>query len=245
MLTKIDKQTYIRVAQECIDEFVHQGSVAKRKIDGSYVTQADILISERMKELLLSVSNDTNFFSEEEEGSLCFPSFILDPIDGTRGFVGKTGEWVVSIAYFKSGKIDNPANAGILFNPSTNLWLESCATRVLEGSENSFLRGVVSRSDFSEAQLKELSRQDIKFEQKGSIALKLGLLSRGDYDFVYSKTNKNIWDIAAGTIICHHSGHGLYNKHGKLEKLESELIEGPLLWCRSYDFAHLRFLLES
>ena len=65
----------------------------------------------------------------------------------------------------------------------------------------------MSRTEWDKGFFKsEELEKSICIAPKGSIALKLGYLASGSCEFVVSKQPKNIWDIAAGTILCKERG---------------------------------------
>ena len=59
----------------------------KEKSSHDYVTAVDLYISNYLKKELNRIDSSIGFFSEEEEGILSDPCWILDPIDGTTNLV--------------------------------------------------------------------------------------------------------------------------------------------------------------
>ncbi len=214
------------------------------KDDGSIVTSADIEISSFVSELL----KGEHFFSEEEEGSLDFPSYILDPIDGTREFSKGSGECVTSLAFMASSTISDKGSWGWLYAPLNGLEIDSndSFVAVQARDEDSSLLGMVSRTDHAKGLFddKAFKAPGIRFVERGSIAFKLGLLSVSACDFVFSATPKNIWDIAAGTVILDKKGYKLFNRLGEVRLLDAERVDGPLLWCKEKNYTRLKYLLE-
>jgi len=248
MLIKIEENSYTKIIQDSLSEYREQESAPSVKPDGTLVTSVDLKISKEFKKLLFLKEPELkiSFYCEEDGGELSFPSYVLDPVDGTRGFVEGNGEWVVSLAYMNSSNLSDGQNQGLLINPDEGLRIESWNLEVRNVGQNRHkkLVGAVSRSDFSKSQALSLQNEKVKIVQKGSIALKLGLLALGKFDFVFSRTPKNIWDISAGTIICKQAGLDLYNKYGKVKELSRTLEEGPMLWCHNKDLKSLSYLLE-
>ena len=67
----------------------------------------------------------------------------------------------------------------------------------------------------------------------GSIAFKLGLLATGSCHFILSANPKNIWDIAAGSILCRQRGILLFNQEGEeITDLRDKFIKGPMFWSK-------------
>lgn len=203
-----------------------------KKSDFSIVTLVDKEVSDLVHKKLsgLITRDGHHFFSEEDQKSFGFPAIILDPIDGTRELAMGLGECVVSLAVMSS-----PSEGyAWLFNPFTGFELHSGMPwfpPVIHNTERLF--GYVSKGDMKKGLLDHVQElTDINIVPRGSIAFKLGLLAGGACDFVYSKTPKNIWDIAAGTLLCWERGFKLYQNGEEINKLNSVRLDGELIWCR-------------
>ena len=203
-----------------------------KKSDFSIVTLVDQEISDLVHLSLMRLVREEgyHFFSEEEQVSFGFPAIILDPIDGTRELAQGLGECVVSLAI-----MDTP-NSGFawLFNPFTGFEISSRSNWVNPVTFNiDKLFGYVSKGDLKKGLLSHIAEIDnLEIVAKGSIAFKLGLLASGACDFVYSKTPKNIWDIAAGTLLCWDRGYKLYQMGMEVRVLDDVRVDGELIWCR-------------
>lgn len=209
------------------------------KSDSTIVTRIDKEISDfvqREMNDLIKYSN-FHFFSEENKVSFGFPSIILDPIDGTRELSKGLGECVVSMALMKSSS----EGFAWIFNPFTGFDIFTSNEMVPALSFNEErLFGYVSRTDFEKGLLNHIeSSSQVFLEPRGSIAFKIALLASGACDFVYSRTPKHIWDIAAGTLLCWQRGLKLYQNGKEVTDLDTERIEGELIWCREKDFEKL------
>lgn len=213
----------------------HELSVSL-KDDKSLVTEIDLFVSTLIKEKLKthSIYNSYSFFSEEEYDQLVFPSAILDPIDGTRELVKGRPECAVSLGLMKSPDIADPENYGWIYNPFSGFSLDS-SVPVVQSHNKSTQKylGMVSRSEFEKGYFNQLLDIDPKIEitPRGSIAFKLGLLASGACDFVLSLSPKNIWDIAAGTILCSKRGIKLYQNGVEIKRLDQVVMKGILLWA--------------
>lgn len=203
----------------------------KKKNDCSPVTEIDLFISElfegeasRLQLPLISEENTNRHYN--------FPAIILDPLDGTKEFVKGLGESCVSAAILHSSWND-PQNTAWLFNPMTGFDLRS---------QNLFARppqqrdkdlvGLVSQSEFDAGMYTNLDQGELSLVPRGSIAFKLGLLAAGACDFVVSLRGKNLWDIAAGTVLCGTRGIGFW-VDGERQKEPRPSYEGRVhLWCR-------------
>lgn len=205
------------------------------KEDQSIVTEIDLFVSLFLKQKLKLINEYSHysFFSEEEYGDLQFPAVILDPIDGTRELVLGRPECAVSLALMVNSKINHPDNYAWIYNPFSGFSLDSKANFVttMNKSKQKIL-GLVSRREYEKGFFKEMLNIDQKIEitPRGSIAFKLGLLASGACDFVLSLSPKNIWDIAAGSILCEQRGIYLYQNGKRISSLDDVKLNGMLLW---------------
>ena len=205
------------------------------KNDKSLVTEIDIFVSNLIKKKLfnhLSYSHYV-FFSEEDFKEYTFPCAILDPIDGTRELVAGRPECVVSLALMKVPDIDHPDNYAWLYNPFSGFSLDSSTPFVasLDKSVQKFLT-FVSRTEYHKDYYKKyLNHPQIEITPRGSIAFKLGLLASGASDFIVSLEPKNVWDIAAGTILCAQRGIYFYENGKRITILERQKYGGVLIWA--------------
>ena len=206
------------------------------KSDQTIVTEIDLFVSNLIKDKLKNHAKyrDYNFFSEEEFDKLIFPSAVLDPIDGTRELAKGRAECAVSLALMKSPKLSDPENYGWLYNPFSGFSLDSSIPFVASNTKSTQkILGMVSRSEFEKGYFKDLINIDPKLEitPRGSIAFKLGILASGGCDFVLSLSPKNIWDIAAGSVLCAQRGMKMYQNGVEITQLDKVHIKGILLWA--------------
>ena len=208
--------------------------VATKK-DDSPVTKLDLDLSLLIKNFFLKDETyiDWNFYSEEDHGELKFPAIVLDPIDGTRELVKGVGECAVSLALMPSSRLSE--GFGWIFNPFTGFEVSSDQTYFPPANSLEWpLNGLISRSEWSRGYYETFKNTRVQLVPRGSIAFKLGLLAAGSCDFVYSMRPKNIWDIAAGSIILHKRGYSFYLLEGEeLDSLGTKLYTGPMMWAKA------------
>ena len=188
-----------------------------------------------------------SFYSEEEPNSeIKAPMIMLDPIDGTREYRKGTDECCVSMSFLNSFENENE-NIHWIWNFRNNNSLFSYKGKIekINKTLSNFgtNTGLVSRREFEEKIL-DGYLNEFNFEPVGSIANKLMLLALGSADYVYSASNKNIWDILAGTLILKHLGYDLWDKQGKVETYNKQIFQGPLLWCKESIRPSLEQLLD-
>ena len=244
----LNNETKDRIKKKIIDFFEKENLFEDLKIDkkddNTLVTEVDYFICKTIKSELENFEGTKNFnyFSEEDHGDLKFPSSILDPIDGTRGLIEGFPECALSLALMKTDKISE--GWGWIYNPFTGLSIHS--DEIFKKAPNTpkgKLLGLVSRSEWNRGLYSEFESNSFVFAPKGSIAYKLGILAGGGCDFVITKRPKHIWDIAAGSVICHTRGVFLFGPDGKMDVLDSKKLEAPMLWCREEHFETLKGIL--
>lgn len=78
-----------------------------KKEDGSPVTKADTISHDLLKSELERLTPDIPVISEEDEASWTVKSpyyWLVDPLDGTKGFIYKTGDFCINIALMRDDK---------------------------------------------------------------------------------------------------------------------------------------------
>lgn len=208
------------------------------KSDNSPLTEADLASDRLITNGLARIAQDWPILSEESEHSP-FESrsswtrfWLVDPLDGTKEFIKRNGEFTVNIALIENGR----PILGVVYAPAldvcffaadgTGAYVERNAIpaqriSVKERDEQEIIKVVASRSHSgarTEALLNRLGRHECI--SMGS-SLKLCLVAEGIAHF-YPRLGPTMeWDTAAahaivneaGGIVCQWSGVELnYNK---------------------------------
>lgn len=208
-----------------------------QKKDGTIVTEVDKEISLLIdRSFYQKINKDqVQLFCEESEerGELRFPSLVVDPVDGTKELAAGLEECCLSVALVPDSSLNSSGAQAWLYNPLTGFEIHShCLFTEQKIREKPHYLGLVSRTEYEKGLYANLEcASDITLAPRGSIAFKLGLLASGACDFVVSKKPKNIWDIAAGTIICQKRNIFLYNSKGRVIQWSERLKDCPLIWC--------------
>jgi 3'(2'), 5'-bisphosphate nucleotidase len=143
--------------------------------------------------------------------------WIVDPIDGTRGFARKNGEFSVMIAFADAGRL----GAGVVYQPATERLTfaslgEGCWCRDAGATEPRRCR-VTAIADLRQATLTQSrsrtpsrwveALRPARVLESYSAGIKLALVARGEAD-VYLNTYDAFhdWDIAAGHILVTEAG---------------------------------------
>ncbi len=222
MLVRLEKKIidFVTGYQETLINDVSSGQIdISRKIDNSIITQVDLLLSKKIKQLIRETGFDHVIIDEEDVLShrLSFPCFIIDPIDGTRELGSGRPECAVSIAYMNSSVIADTENWGLIINPFNLIANSTSKLLRLPKHKDYEYRSLVSRTEYEEGlHLVNTTKNELIIPM-GSIAYKLMLLSLGICDRVKTSRKKNLWDIAAGSVIL--------AKQGIMPKLNGEIVE--------------------
>lgn len=229
-----------------LQEMKSSGMDITRKADKSFVTEFDIYISSKTKEIFSKRYGHLNFFSEEHPESFEFPMLVLDPIDGTREFVKGYGECAISLAILNSEDVSDPKNYAWIYNPFSGFEISSDLHIPIEARSvvPPTIHVMISRSEWEKNLVHYEYNERVSLTPIGSIAYKLGLLAAGACDVVISKRPKNIWDIAAGIIICHVRGIKSYCGKDEILKLNVDKLQGPFIWGKIREIEIANYLLE-
>lgn len=214
----------------------------EKKADNSPLTIADrkshMVIAARLASTPYPVLSEEGKKIPVEERQSWNELWIVDPLDGTKEFIKRNGEFTVNIAYVKNGKPE----AGVIYTPVkeelyfadsqygaykiehiTQLDSDETVDSLIskahrlpyqeEAQRSSFII-VASRSHLTpetEAYIEEMKQkhQEVETVSKGS-SLKLCLIAEGKAD-VYPRFAPTMeWDTAAGHAIIRAMGKEVY-----------------------------------
>jgi 3'(2'), 5'-bisphosphate nucleotidase len=235
-LLEIAKRAALEAGEKILSHY-HRTDF-ERKADGSPVTRADMeshhvlvehlektgipILSEESEGIHLP-HRDGAFFAKtaqglEEVSQTSSPYdeelWIIDPLDGTRDFINKTGEFCAMIALVKQGR---PA-LGVIYCPVLEkLYFaekgygafvseRGTAKKISVSDENESLRFVRSRNHnmpYMQTVAVKLKSYDII---RGSMGIKSGIIAEGEGDFFFSWGRLGEWDVCAPEIIVTEAG---------------------------------------
>lgn len=192
------------------------------KENDSPVSQADYAVDLFLKEKLLAARPTYGWLSEEtvdDKSRLkAERTFVVDPIDGTRGFLNRQKQWCISVAIVCSRR----PIAGVLHAPvlgqtlaahtglQTTLNDQPVTVRehpqtLLATGPRPFLRTIDSRY--------KTRVEALPFVP--SLAWRIGLVAMGRLDLAVARGSARDWDLAAADIIVHQAGGALTDMSGK------------------------------
>jgi len=220
-------------AGEVILEHYNERAIeVKLKADDSPLTKADLAAHTLISDTLTELYPDIPIISEEA-ALLPFSTrtrwdryWLIDPLDGTKEFIDKNGEFTVNIALIQ----DNNPVLGVVYAPAKQLLyyaqkghgafslvgnsLEQAIT--VSHDSHKKLRVVSSRRHGNNEQLKQfLSKQgDYQIIQIGS-SLKICKIADGTADVYPRFGPTSEWDIAAAHCVLNEAGGRLFAATGE------------------------------
>lgn len=206
----------------------HYGAAARSKSDGSPVTAADHEAEDVILEGLARLLPGVPVLAEESAAAGRLPDstdlFVaVDPLDGTREFIGGNGEFTVNIALIAGG---TPV-AGIVAAPALNqLWLGHGSTAeamrlapgrpVNEAADRRRIAtrplppegalALVSRSHPDAAGEDYLASHGVVGRQPVGSSLKFTMIAEGRADLTVRFASICEWDIAAAHAVLQGAG---------------------------------------
>lgn len=198
----------------------------------SPVSAADYAVNTLLSERLRTARPDYGWLSEETDDDdsrlTCETVFVIDPIDGTRAFLGGQNTWCVSIAVVHQGR---PV-AGVLVAPALKeLFAATFAGPATLNGEVIHVAAHLPQEPLKVATPAELlgafhghiRERLTRVEHVPSLAYRLALVAAGRIDATLVVKNAHDWDLAAADLILQQAGGGLRDVEGQ-----------PLLYNRSH-----------
>jgi 3'(2'), 5'-bisphosphate nucleotidase len=210
-------------------DFYAKGTDVMHKNDGSPVTAADEAAEAMITKALLELTPSLPIVAEEAVAANSIPDisggnfWLVDPLDGTKEFIKRTGDFTVNIALMHNFK----PILGVIYAPVFDeLYVghgAGTATVSLQGAPDTpihmrtpdlekGLTVISSRSHAGEDGLGSTAVRDYlsdikiaSFAVRGS-SLKFGHLARGLADFYPRLAPTSEWDTAAGEAIMNAAG---------------------------------------
>ena len=217
-------------------------AAVKKKAGGSPVTEADHAVNRYLEQKLRDLLPDAAWLSEESADSNARVGqdlvFIVDPIDGTRGFAAGERAWAVAVSVVHRqqpviGVVCAPAlgetyvavrNGGAQLNGRD---IRCSKRKSLDGS--ALVAGPLSMAS-------ELRGVGLEFDllpKIPSLALRIAKVASGTLDASLVSANSNDWDLAAADLIIREAGGRLTSLYGRellynrVSTQHGELIAGP------------------
>jgi 3'(2'), 5'-bisphosphate nucleotidase len=231
------RQTCTDLAREAAREImrIYAGDHGVRdKADRSPVTDADHAAEAIIVAGLRGLTPDTPVVAEEEMAAGRIPVidhrpfWLVDPLDGTKEFIKRNGEFTVNIALIEDGK---PTLGIVLAPDSDTLWRGTAGLGADKSEKDGAFAAIATRtppahgltacSSRSHAVFSDL---DIWFRREGitvvervqaGSSLKFCLIAEGKADIYPRFGPTNEWDTAAGQGVLEAAGGEVVTTDGK------------------------------
>lgn len=238
----------VEQASEVIMPFWRNDVAVERKADESPVTEADRLAERLILERLGDLFPDVPVVSEEAASDHGAPPeigerfFLVDPLDGTKGFVGGRESFTVNIALIEhgvpvAGAVAAPATGQVWFTTAGQAWRRRSGepnASVIRVRAKPAETGValLSHTVKDEDAARLASRHGCSKWQGMDSSVKFCLIAEGRAD-VYPRPGRTMeWDTAAGDAILRAAGGRVLTDNGQ-----------PLLYGKAdQGFANAGFL---
>jgi myo-inositol-1(or 4)-monophosphatase len=183
----------------------------------SPVSEADIAVDSLLRERLGGAGAGIGWLSEEsadDPARLALRlTWIVDPIDGTRGYIAGLPDWAVSAALVENGR----PIAACLFAPVTDEFFMAVAGKgatrngkMMAASPGAALADtrVAGPKNFLE-RLASIAPPFTVVPRIHSLALRLARIAEGTIDAAIAGGSSHDWDLAAADLLVHEAGGAL------------------------------------
>lgn len=196
----------------------------RAKGDASPVTEADEAADAVISAGLRAAYPDVTLITEEQSASHALTAttfFIVDPLDGTKEFVQRRGDFTVNIAYVQNGVpthgiVYAPAKGRLFYTLPDGQAVEETGPfgptpgpltpLKVSTPDNAALMVVASKSHRDQATDDYISRYAVKDMTSAGSSLKFCLLATGEAD-LYPRLGRTMeWDTAAGDAVLRGAG---------------------------------------
>ncbi len=192
----------------------------KQKSDDSPVTAADEAADAIISAGLRAAFPDVMLVTEEQSATHTATGdkfLIVDPLDGTKEFIHRRGDFTVNIALVEGGKptrgvVYAPAKGRMFFTQADGQSVEETGAFAkdkigkvtpisVSDADNSALLVVASKSHRDQATDDYINKYAVKDMKSAGSSLKFCLIATGEAD-VYPRVGRTMeWDTAAGHAV--------------------------------------------
>ncbi|PTQ69745.1 3'(2'),5'-bisphosphate nucleotidase CysQ [Celeribacter persicus] len=219
-LVPVMRRLAIEAGEKIMEIYNADDFEVKTKSDESPVTEADEAADALISAGLRAVFPDVALITEEQAAShnLKADTFlIVDPLDGTKEFIKRRGDFTVNIAYVEKGVplrgvVYAPARDRLFITDASGQSYEEIGPFVpdtpgemkkisVSTPDNEALMIVASKSHRDQATEDYLAKYKAKDSKSAGSSLKFCLVATGEAD-LYPRVGRTMeWDTAAGHAV--------------------------------------------
>lgn len=220
VLIEVIRKLAIEAGDKIMEIYDADDFEVKVKSDDSPVTAADEAADAIISAGLRAAFPDVMLVTEEQAESHTAKGdtfLIVDPLDGTKEFIHRRGDFTVNIAYVENGVpqrgvVYAPAKDRMFFTQADGQSVEEIGAFDLETvgetrainvakSDNAALMVVASKSHRDQATDDYINKYNVKDSKSAGSSLKFCLVATGEAD-IYPRVGRTMeWDTAAGHAV--------------------------------------------
>jgi len=218
-LAQVMRQLALQAGNKIMEIYQSPDFDIRSKSDDSPVTAADEAADRIISDGLRAAFPDIPLVTEEQAGTHAqdvSTFLIVDPLDGTKEFIKRRGDFTVNIAYV----VDGIPIRGVVYAPAKDRMFytdangqsveekapfgdtrEDCANLSVSKPDNDALLVVASKSHRDQATDDYINRYKVADMKGAGSSLKFCLIATGEADF-YPRLGRTMeWDTAAGHAV--------------------------------------------
>ena len=219
-LVRVMRRAAVEAGALIMEVYGRDDHGARAKSDASPVTEADEVADAHISAMLRAAFPDLALVTEEQSethGSTGQDFLIVDPLDGTKEFIQRRGEFTVNIAWVSGGVprlgvVYAPATGRLFYTTGAGSTVEEDGPHTPEAPgpvrplsvsrpDNDALVIVASKSHRDAALEEYIGRYAVAESRAAGSSLKFCLVAAGEADF-YPRLGPTMeWDTAAGHAV--------------------------------------------
>ena len=219
-LTPVMRRLALEAGDKIMDVYNSDDFDVRSKSDDSPVTAADEAADAIIAAGLRAEFPDVTLVTEEQADSHALRAdnfLIVDPLDGTKEFIKRRGEFTVNIAYVENGTpvrgiVYAPAIGRMFFTDASGQSVEETGGFDKESigkltpmsvstPDNAALLVVASKSHRDQATDDYIGKYEVAESKSAGSSLKFCLIAAGEAD-LYPRVGRTMeWDTAAGHAV--------------------------------------------
>lgn len=219
-LTEVMRRLALEAGDIIMDIYNADDFEVKSKSDDSPVTAADEAADAHISAGLTAAFPDVTLITEEQADSHALKAdtfLIVDPLDGTKEFIHRRGDFTVNIAYVEKGVpqrgvVYAPAKGRLFYTDADGASVEelgdldketvgTCVPIKVSTPDNTSLLVVASKSHRDQATDDYINKYAVNDMKSAGSSLKFCLVATGEAD-IYPRVGRTMeWDTAAGHAV--------------------------------------------
>jgi len=227
LMSTVFRRLSLEAGDKIMEIYGRDDFEVKVKSDDSPVTAADEAADAIISAGLRAAFPDVVLVTEEQSESHSAKAdkfIIVDPLDGTKEFIHRRGDFTVNIAYVENGVpirgvVYAPAKGRLFYTDASGQSVEETGDLAKDGAgpsapifvskpDNAALMIVASKSHRDQATDDYINKYTVKDSKSAGSSLKFCLVATGEAD-IYPRVGRTMeWDTAAGhAVLAGAGGH--------------------------------------